>query len=300
MTSVAAGLVRRQAIPRSEWGQTLTALAAERRRLITEVLGPDALAAEVAQQTWRTTLEQQRSWLPAEKREQLIDLEEKYQQRLVEWDANLGLRPYGLSTAEDGNSLQEWQKEFDEAKQQLLTPEELDELHLRESDAAEWAGNLPGFDATEDEWRAMTRLRSERDENHSQLGPELSDEDRTARQNELQANFEQGLKGTLGPDRFAQYELANNGEFQAVRNITQRYGLPDSIAASAYEIEQTAQAQARQVADDANLPPEARQATLLAIRQETERSLGELLNSRVFSTYKEYHGDWLKELVPAN
>ena len=264
------------------------------------MLGPDALAAEVEQQTRRAALEQKRSWLPADKREQLIELEQKYQQRLTEWAANLSLQPDGLSAAEGGNNLQKWQQELDEAEKQLLTPEELDELHLRESDAADWAGNLPGFNPSEDEWRAMTRLRSELDDGQSRVGPELSDEERTARQDELQANFEQGLKDTLGPERFAQYELANNGEFQGVRNITQRYGLPDGVAASAFDIQQTAQEQAREVASDLNLSPEARQAALLAIRQETERSLGEVLNPRAFSTYKEYHGDWLKEMAPTD
>jgi hypothetical protein len=292
-------LVRRQAIPQAEWGRALTALAAERQRLIAEVLGRDALAAEAGQQTRRAALELRRSWLPPEKRERLIELEEKHQQQLVEWAATLGLQPYGIPTAEEGNRLQEWQQEFDESEKQLLTPEELAELQLRESDAADWAGNLPGFDPSEDEWRAMTKLRSELDEGQSQPdGPELTEAERTARQSGLQSHFDQTLKETLGPDRFAQYELANNGEYQGVRNVTQRYGLPDSVAAAAFDIQQTALARARQVSEAPDLSPEARQTTLTAIQQETERALSETLNPRAFSSYQEYCGDWLKDLAP--
>jgi hypothetical protein len=115
----------------------------------------------------------------------------------------------------------------------------------------------------------------------------------------LEAKFDQTLKETLGPDRFAQYELANNGQFQGVRNVTRRYGLPDSVAVTAFEIQQTAQARARQVGEDPNLSPTARLATLTAIQQETERTLSGTQDARVFSTYKEYSGDWLKDLVPA-
>ena len=292
-------LVRRQAIPQTEWSRALTALAAERQRLITEVLGGDALAAEVELQTRRAALELRRAWLPPEKRDRLIELEEKYQQHLVEWAATLGMRPEGVPTTEDGNRLQEWQKELDESEKQLLSPEELTELHLRESDAADWAGSLPGFDPSEDEWRAMTKLRSDLDDGQSQPGdPELTEEERTARQSELQAKFDNAIKETLGPDRFAQYELANNGEFQGVRNVTQRYGLPDSVAVAAFAIQQTAQARAQQVGGDPDLSPEARLATLTAIQQETERALSETLDARVFSTYKEYSGDWLNDLVP--
>jgi hypothetical protein len=294
------GLVRRQVVPQSEGGRALTGLAAERQRLIVEVLGRQALDAEAGQQTQRATLEQRRAWLPPEKRDQLIELEEKYQQHLVEWAATLGLQPNGIPTTGDGDRLQEWQKEFDEAEKQLLTREELAELHLRESDAADWAGNLPGFNPSEDEWRAMTKLRSELDEGQSQSGDaELTEEERTARRNELEAKFDQTLKETLGPDRFAQYELANNGQFQGVRNVTRRYGLPDSVAVTAFEIQQTAQARARQVGEDPNLSPTARLATLTAIQQETERTLSGTQDARVFSTYKEYSGDWLKDLVPA-
>ena len=293
------GLVRRQAIPRSEGGQALTMLGAERQRLIVEVLGRDALAAEAGQQTQRASMEQRRAWLPPEKRDRLIELEEKYQQHLVEWAATLGWQPNGILTTADGDRLQEWQKEFDEAEKQLLTPEELAELRLRESDAADWAGNLPGFNPSEDEWRAMTKLRSELDEGQSQSSSaELSEEERTVRQGELEAKFDQTLKETLGPDRFAQYELANNAQFQGVRNVTRRYGLPDDVAVTAFETQQTALAHARQVGEDPNLSPAARLTALMAIQQEAERTLSATLDARVFSTYKEYSGDWLKELVP--
>jgi len=293
-------LIRRQAIPQAEWGRALAALAAERQRLIAEVLGRDALAAEAEQQARRAALELRRSWLPPEKRERLIELEETHQQQLITWAAALGLQPYGVPTAEEGNRLQEWQQEFDESEKQLLTPDELAELQLRESDAADWAGNLPGFAPSEDEWRAMTKLRSELDEGQSQPGgPELTEEERTARQGELQSNFDQTLKETLGPDRFAQYELANNGEYQGVRNVTQRYGLPDSVAASVFDIQQTALARANQVSEAPDLSPEARLTTLTAIQEETERALSETLDPKVFASYKEYSGGWLKDLAPA-
>ena len=39
-----------------------------------------------------------------------------------------------------------------------------------------------------------------------------------------------------------------------------------------------------------------RASALAAIRQETERVLTTTLGARVFSTYQEYHGDWIKQL----
>jgi hypothetical protein len=61
-------------------------------------------------------------------------------------------------------------------------------------------------------------------------------------------------------------------------------------------VQQTAQAQAAQVRADASLSPEARQAALNAIQQETEQAMSQILGPKVLSTYKEYGGDWVTGL----
>jgi hypothetical protein len=291
-------LVRRQWLPRTEWGQALESLKAERLQLITDVLGRDALITEAERQARRAELEQQRSWLSPEKRGQLIELEEKHQQQLVDWAETLGLRLNGVPTQEDQDRLQKWQQDFDEAEKKLLTPDELAELQLRESDVADWAGSLPGFNPTEDEWRSLTGLRSQYEESQRELGnANLTDEERAARQNELQAGFDSAVQAALSPDQFAQYQLANNDQYQSLHNVTQRYGLPDSVATQSLGMRQSAQTAADQVRANTNLSPEARQAALNAIQQETEQTLSQILGPTVLSTYKEYGGDWILGLT---
>jgi hypothetical protein len=289
-------LVKRQALPQTEWGQALAALAAERQQLLADVLGWDALDGEATRQNERAELAQRRAWLPAEKRARLAELEEKHQQQLDEWTASVGSRTNGVPTPEDEARLQELQKDFDESEKQLLTPAEQAELKIRESDVSDWAANLPGFNPTEDEWRSLTQLRAQLEESQNALAPDLTDEERAARQNELQANFDSAVQAALNPDRLAQYQLANNDEYQSLRSVTQRYGLPDNVASQSLEVQQTAQDQADQVRANPNLSPETRAATLNAIQQETEKTLGQILGSKVLSTYKEYGGDWITGL----
>ena len=126
--------------------------------------------------------------------------------------------------------------------------------------------------------------------------PDLTDEERTARQNELQANFDSAVQAALTPDQFAQYQLANNDQYQALHNVTQRYGLPDSVATQSLGVQQSAQTAAQQVRANSNLSPEAQQAALNAIQQETEQTLSQILGPTVLSTYKEYGGDWITGL----
>ena len=287
-------LVRRQWLPRTEWGRALESLKAERLQLITDVLGQDALITEAERQARRAELEQQRSWLSPEKRGQLIELEAQHQQQLVDWAETLGSRLNGMPTQEDEDRLQKWQQDFDEAEKKLLTPDELAELQLRESDVADWAGSLPGFNPTEDEWRSLTGLRSQYEESQRELGnADLTDEERAARQNELQAGFDSAVQAALSPNQFAQYQLANNDQYQALHNVTQRYGLPDSVATQSLGMQQSAQTAADQVRANTNLSPEAQQAALNGIQQETEQALSQILGVKVLSTYKEYGGDWI-------
>jgi hypothetical protein len=269
-------------IPQTEWGQSLMALGEERRKLIADVLGGDHSDAEDEQRSRHENLLRQFSWLPAEKRDRLIALEEQYQRDMMNWTGSL---VNGNPAPEDKDRPQKLLQALEQAKQQLLTPEELAELQLRESGEAGWAANLSGFEPTEDEWRAVTQLRLK-----------YAGDQRTALQNELQTNFNRAVATALDPDRYAQYQLANNAEYQAVRDVTQRYGLPDDIAAQAYQAQKDAMAAAEQVRNSQDLSPDARQAALTAIQQETERNLAQIFGPNVLPTYKEYRGDWIKGL----
>jgi hypothetical protein len=59
-------------------------------------------------------------------------------------------------------------------------------------------------------------------------------------------------------------------------------------------------AAAGQVRNRQDLSPDARQAALTAIQQETERNLAQILGSDVLPAYKEYRGDWITGLSQAN
>jgi hypothetical protein len=279
--------------------QSLVDLGAERQKLIADVLGWNALTTEVERQSRRVEQEQRLAWLSPEKRAKLMALEEQHQQLLAEWAGSIGLRVNGVPTSEDAARMQQLQQEFEDAEKQLLTPEELNELRLRESNVADWAGSLPGFEPSEDAWRAMTEARAEYEAAQSQLSdPGLSDDDRARLSQEADAKFQDQLKTALGDDQYAQYQRAGNQQFQDLYNVTERYGLPDDAAAQAFQIQQTALVQAQQVSEDPNLSPEARQSALAAIEQETERTLSGTLGANAFSTYKQLSGSWLQDMVP--
>jgi hypothetical protein len=284
--------IKRQWVPQSEWGRQLTALSAEREKMIEDVLGHKPSGDD--KQMLRASLEQHLAWLSPHKRDHLIELEEQHQENLKEWTDSLGSRVNEPRTAEDEARLQKLNQDFDQAEKQLLTPEELAEYRLSQSNVAGWAASLPDFNPNEEQWRTLTELRAQYEETLASTS--LTNND-PAQQNQLQENFDDAVKGALDPDTYAQYQLANNDQYQALQNVTQRYGLPDSAATQSLDVEQAAQAQAAQIRANSNLSSEDQQAALNSLQQQTEQNLTQILGPDVLSTYKEYSGDWISSMA---
>jgi hypothetical protein len=167
----------------------------------------------------------------------------------------------------------------------------------QDSLAANWAADLAGFEPTEAEWQTITRLRSNFDQAPNDPGAtRLTEDERQQEQAALEAKLAEDIKNSLGTERYAEYQFSTDGQFREVRKITQRYGLPDSIATQAYQVEQEAIAQASQVRNNQTLSAATQQSLLTAIQQETRNTLAQTLGSGVFLTYQEYNGDWLQGL----
>jgi hypothetical protein len=111
-------------------------------------------------------------------------------------------------------------------------------------------------------------------------------------------SFDAAAQQALSPDRFAQYQLANNEQYQALHNVTQRYGLPDSVATQAVEAQQNAQNAAAQIRANSNMSPEDQQSALDLNQQQAQRALSQILGEKTFATYVINGGDWLNSLNP--
>lgn len=279
----------------NEWKKPLEKLNEERKALLAEVLGdaPDQPETERQARFWQN-FERQYAWLPVEKRAQIVALEMEFRTRQEALQKEISQRSDTKWTDADKARRKALADELDTARQRLLTQEELAEFKLRNSNAANWARNLNGFEASEAEWRAVATRRMEYDAALKKLDKKTAGEVRSRLENEWQAQ----LKATLGEERYAAYTLAQDSRYQPARRITQRFGLADSVATQAYEMQKTAQDMARQLREDKHLDPAARQAALAAIQQETQQSLEAALGPKVFSTYRKYNGDWLKKLNP--
>ena len=131
-------------------------------------------------------------------------------------------------------------------------------------------------------------------------GTDLTADEKTEFQYELQTNFDSSLQATLSPDHLAQYQLETNDLYKTLHNVIQRYGLSDNLVTQGLSVQQIAQGKADQIRANANLSPEDQQAALKAIQQETQQTLSQILGPSVLSTYQEYGGDWINTLSQSN
>lgn len=291
----------------TEWEAPLEKLDDARKELITEVLGEDREDEQRNRAAQTKQLEREYAWLPEEKRAQIMALAARHREQVdAYWE---GIRANGLDyrpTPEESQRLDKLKVEFEAARKQLLGPADFEEFQLRTANAGHWASRLEGFDVTEAEWRAVARLRLQYDEALKSVPEHEMTLDNPEQQiaasrtrGELRTALENAIQSTLGAARFEEYQLAKNQDLQQTRRITDRFGLPEAVAQQAYEVQRAAAAGADQVRKNAGLSAEARVAQLAAIRQETERTLTETLGGKVFSTYQEYHGGWLRQLEHA-
>lgn len=287
-----------RAILKGDWAKPLKELEQERTRLIKEVLGeptaPEFATNSPAGKTRENYLAGRYAWLPETERRQLVALQQEMDaERMALLNARDQRADKKLTAAEQAR-LDALRDEFIKKRDQLLTPEELAEWKLRESSEAGWAQNLPGFEATESEWRAVAQARA----NWIAARVQADTAEPGTRPEPAAADMAQIVQTTLGADRLAQYQQASDGDYQMTQKVIERYGLADAMAQQVREMQRVAEAKVQQVRDDASLTPEERQATLTALQQETEHSLTATLGAEVFHTYQRYAGGWLTHLAP--
>lgn len=183
-----------------------------------------------------------------------------------------------------------------EALRGLLTPEELDEYRLRTSRHAGAGRNLPGFAASVDELRALTRTLeqfSAADENLDRRAPDY--EARRQQQEELKRQREEALRTSLGDARYAEYQRAKDRGFQELHRVAERYGLPGEAVVEADQVRRLAQESLQRLQRDQALTPEQRQALNAAVQDQTRAELARLLGERAARTYERHGGEWLRK-----
>jgi hypothetical protein len=266
----------------------------ERRALLKELLGiepeekPDVSALA-------GPLESMLDFLPANKQTEVTELMQKFQAKIMK-----GLSG-GAPDADDIKNMVKVRKEMEAELSKLLTPQELEDYHLRLSETSMLMRmQMSTFDPNEQEFKDIFKLRKSFDDEYPMMLAGALDKDEQAKRKAAEKELNSGIKSLLGDTRYAEYERGQDAAYQSLAKTAEKNGLPKDSAVKVYDMKKIAEEQARKVRSDKSLNPEQRQAALEGIHTETERSVREVFGEQAFDSYqKSPTASWLKRLNPA-
>jgi len=262
-----------------EKGKELDALNMQRKTLLRELLGTEndhSRADELANLEAREASKEFLDFLAPVKFEQCLELEQQFDAARRE----LAKRQPPLAQNDLQAKLKQLQENQEHELNQLLAPDEMAEYKLRKSGFANLRDRLPGFQATEDELKQLVQIQQE-----------FSVTNVFGQQQQRER-----MKDLLGPERFTQFERAQNPQYQEFYEVAERFEVPSQTIAEAYEMRKVAEEEAGKVRRDKGISPENRVAMLRAIHIEIGRSLETTLGAQAFAIYHSRSGQWLDQL----
>jgi hypothetical protein len=235
-------------------------------------------------------------FLPGEKRECVADIRQKYQQLRSEMHS----KSAGYLFEDDKLE----QKRLNEAMRAdlagVLTPQEMQEFDLRMSDTAmQLRHNLWGFEPSEEEFRRLFASRQAFEEKYGPYGGTVDRTDPAARaeMDAARRAMEDEMKTALGSERFAEYQRAQDHQFQLLSRIADRFDSPAGAAARAYEMRKTVDDEVNRLRRNRELSDEQRREAMAAIRLETESSLQSVLGEAGYRNYRAWNRHWFDGLA---
>ncbi len=279
-----------------ELQRRLRQLEKEQRLLIRELLGVD-LQLELARYSGDAdAIERSYSFLPSAKQSQVRALAEQFD----ELEQDLFVRARGWLLDGDQEELRQLQRQRREQMAALLDPEELEEYELRFSETSNnLRSQMIGFQPNEEEFRRIFRLQQTFDQEYNQAF-DLRDESAQAAKARARDQAEEALTAeiqkNLGPERYAEYQRAQDTDYRNLLQLGERLDLPADVANKIYSMKMAAERVKLQVDSNPNLSEEQRTRLMTDLARTTSREVQSTMGKTGFQAYQENGGQWLGSL----
>ncbi len=276
-------------VPDPKRDLALRQLGREHAKLLRDLLGDDAVADPM-----RNAFEQRRLvGLPPEKVGQVRQLLRDYDEKASEFFSA------GMMTM-DRDKMATLEKTHRAALAQLLTPAELADYELRNSNTArQLRGELAAFNTTEAEFRQIFQLKQPFDERFGGMfgfgSPSAAD---MSARREAQTQLTEQIKAALGPVRAEEYARATDYNYRQASQLVARLELPPGTTNQIWSVQKDIQQRTQALQADRTMPAEQRTQQLATLAEEAKAKITATLGARGFEAYKQYGGQWLQMLQP--
>lgn len=278
-----------------EVSRKTTEIEKRKREIVRELVGVDLARERMELQGEEDFYERRLAFLPEDRRSQVRDILEKYQeteQRFREKELEDG-EPLN---AGDRAQLRILTREREAALAQVLSPEEKKQFDLWMSPSAnEVRHAFYGMNATEQEFLAAYEARRAFDDKWS-LRDELFLS--TAERAEMEKDREQmqaNIREKLGEDRYALYQRGQDEDYHSLSALATRFKLPKDKASEVYGYKKVSLEIKAQVRDNPEMTEEQKTRALKAIAEETAGAVRTALGDRAYRYYRRTgQGGWIE------
>jgi len=264
------------------------ALSKEKNALLKELLGVEPAADKP--DMFAGMFDSMLDFLPTDKQNKVMQLLQDAQVKIMK-----SMGKGGQPDADDMKQMTKAQKEMDAELAKVLSPEEYQDYQLRMSQTAMvMRMQLGSFDPNEDEFRKIFDVKKKFDDEYPMMGMGSLDKAEKNKMEDDKKRMEEQLKTILG-DRYADYERAQDWNYQTIYRIADKNGLGKDGANKVFDMKKLAEDKAKEIRNDKNLTSEQRTAALQGIRTETENSVHAVLGDKGWKSY-ENQAYWLNSI----
>ena len=225
-----------------------------------------------------------------QKKAQIVTLHNDLEDRLAVRDPN------SLDLA----GIAQLHQERDDSVKQLLTPEEARQYDLRMSSTARLlVHKLEAFEPSKSEFDAIFDLQKEVDDEFPGtfvFGIPYAQE--STRMAEAIGELQDQIRQTLGPERFAEYQMAQDFAYQQIYRVAREVGLGIPAAREIYSLRQHAERQMAEIRLAPHLAPDEQTRLLENIRTASAQSIEALISDAGRAQLEQTrNGRWLETLL---
>ena len=266
--------------------ETMRELNAERDELLKQLGIESSFESEMS--LILNPLQQSLGFLPEQKQVAVMKELQGIQSRIAE-------------LSEDGSADIEmvWkaQRETEESIKGMLSEDEYTGYLLRRSNTAhQLRSQIAGFDPSEEEFRTVFKLKRAFDEEYGEIGINL---DLLEEQLKAQKTLNEQIRQSLGDERYADYERAQDYQFQQIHSSLKKADLGTGEAIQVYDMQKVALDAARQLGENQTLNEAERRERLRQIRNETESAIQQVVGTEGWEKFnRPSNTRWLQSISP--
>ena len=268
------------------YGKEITRLWLERDRIMRGIFPEE-------QQAFILKMQARFGPIAEDKMERISALDQDYSEMRMQIGSQSGS---GFRMPWSGEQLNYLEQEKIKDLAALLTPQELEQFQMRGSSTGmALQRQLVGFEATEQEYREIYRLRAAFDQaNRAGMTSGMTPEGIKA-----QKDLTDQLKSALGETRYADYERTTDYGYQSATSAAQRLGLPATTANAVYQLQRDVQQRGAAINGDPSQTATQRETQLTALTAEAKQKLSTLLTPAGVEQYMRETGGFTLVVRPA-